>query len=105
LAKKIRDLSGGNQQKTLIARLIATKPEILIFDEPTKGVDVGAIDSIHQTIRALALEGKAVLVVSSYLPEIMALSDRVLVMRGGQLVANLTAENLTEETVMEAAFA
>ena len=101
---KAQTLSGGNQQKSLIARLIATDPEILIFDEPTKGVDVGAIEAIHRTVRALAQDGKAILVISSYLPEIMALSDRVLVMRNGELVADFAAADLSEETVMAAAF-
>ena len=101
---RAQTLSGGNQQKSLIARLFATDPEILIFDEPTKGVDVGAIESIHMTIRSLAQNGKAILVISSYLPEIMALSDRVLVMRNGELVADFAADDLSEETVMAAAF-
>lgn len=101
---KAQTLSGGNQQKSLIARLIATEPKILIFDEPTKGVDVGAIEFIHKTIRALAAEGKAILVISSYLPEIMALSDRVLVMRNGELVADISADDLSEDAVMAAAF-
>ena len=104
LGAKVQTLSGGNQQKSLIARLIEADLRILIFDEPTKGVDVGAIESIHKTIRSLASEGKAVLVVSSYLPEIMAISDRVLVMRDGELVANFTADEVTEDKVMAAAF-
>jgi simple sugar transport system ATP-binding protein len=104
LGAKVQTLSGGNQQKSLIARLIEADLRILIFDEPTKGVDVGAIESIHKTIRSLASEGKAVLVVSSYLPEIMTISDRVLVMRDGELVANFTAEEVAEDKVMAAAF-
>ena len=104
LGAKVQTLSGGNQQKSLIARLIEADLNILIFDEPTKGVDVGAKESIHNTIRSLASEGKAVLVVSSYLPEIMAISDRVLVMREGQIVASFTADEVAEDKVMAAAF-
>ncbi|MEE9301488.1 MAG: sugar ABC transporter ATP-binding protein, partial [Alphaproteobacteria bacterium] len=101
---KMQTLSGGNQQRTLIARLVNTNPDILIFDEPTKGVDVGAIEAIHKTIRDLAAEGKAVLVISSYLPEVMALSDRVIVMRSGEIVANLSSAEVTEDKVVAAAF-
>ena len=75
------ELSGGNQQKVVIAKSLVQEPELIIFDEPTRGVDVGAITEIHQLINRLADEGKAVVVISSYLPEVMALSDRILVQR------------------------
>ena len=78
------ELSGGNQQKVVIAKSLVQEPELIIFDEPTRGVDVGAIAEIHQLINRLADEGKAVVVISSYLPEIMALSDRILVLPPGQ---------------------
>ena len=75
----------------------------MIFDEPTRGVDVGAIEEIHQMIRSLADEGKAVIVISSYLPEILALSDRILVARQGRIVAEFAPEDATEEKIMYAA--
>ena len=87
-------LSGGNQQKVSLARWLATKPKILILDEPTQGVDVGAKSEIHKIIRALAKDGLAVLMISSDLPEILGMSDRIAVMRGGTIAAMLP-ENLT----------
>ena len=83
---KAIELSGGNQQKVVIAKSLVQEPELIIFDEPTRGVDVGAITEIHQLINRLADEGKAVVVISSYLPEVMALSDRILVQRMGKVV-------------------
>jgi rhamnose transport system ATP-binding protein len=80
-------LSGGNQQKVALARWLATKPRILILDEPTQGVDVGAKSEIYKIIRQLAAEGLAVLMISSDLPEVLGMSDRVVVMRGGTIVA------------------
>jgi rhamnose transport system ATP-binding protein len=79
-------LSGGNQQKVALARWLATKPRVLILDEPTQGVDVGAKGEIHRIVRKLAADGLAVLLISSDLPEVLALSDRLGVMRGGRLV-------------------
>src|SRR5258708_8280399 len=74
---KVVELSGGNQQKVVIAKSLVQDPDLIIFDEPTRGVDVGAIVEIHELIQRLADEGKAVVVISSYLPQIMALSDRI----------------------------
>jgi rhamnose transport system ATP-binding protein len=82
-------LSGGNQQKVSLARWLATKPKLLILDEPTQGVDVGAKSEIHKIIRRLAAEGMAVLMISSDLPEILGMSDRIAVMRAGTMVAML----------------
>ena len=82
-------LSGGNQQKVSVARWLATKPRLLILDEPTQGVDVGAKSEIHKIIRRLAKDGLAVLMISSDLPEVLGMSDRIAVMRGGTLVATL----------------
>jgi simple sugar transport system ATP-binding protein/ribose transport system ATP-binding protein len=100
---KIVEYSGGNQQKVVVAKSLAQEPSLIIFDEPTRGVDVGAIPQIHASIRALAAEGKAVIVISSYLPEILTVSDRILVARGGRIVEEMTASQATEEKIMYAA--
>jgi ABC-type sugar transport system ATPase subunit len=100
---KVVELSGGNQQKVVIAKSLVQEPDLIIFDEPTRGVDVGAIAEIHQLINRLAEDGKAVVVISSYLPEIMALSDRVLVARQGKVVEEFSALEATEEKIMYAA--
>jgi rhamnose transport system ATP-binding protein len=86
-------LSGGNQQKVSLARWLATKPKILILDEPTQGVDVGAKSEIHKIIRRLAAQGMAVLMISSDLPEVLGMSDRIAVMRGGTIVAMLPGKS------------
>ena len=95
-------LSGGNQQKVALARWLATKPKLLILDEPTQGVDVGAKSEIHKIIRRLAKEGLAVLMISSDLPEILGMSDRIAVMRGGTITALLPGGS-TAHDVMTAA--
>ncbi|HET7536231.1 MAG TPA: sugar ABC transporter ATP-binding protein [Candidatus Didemnitutus sp.] len=92
-------LSGGNQQKVSLARWLATKPRVLILDEPTQGVDVGAKSEIHQIIRQLAREGLAVIMISSDLPEIIGMSDRIGVMRGGTLQAILPAKSEPHEVM------
>ena len=94
---KVNALSGGNQQKVVIAKSLAQKPRLIIFDEPTRGVDVGAIAEIHDFIRQLAKEGVAVVVISSYLPEVINLADRVLVVRQGRVVEELSAAEATED--------
>jgi ABC-type sugar transport system ATPase subunit len=96
-------LSGGNQQKVVAAKWLATSPRVLLLDEPTKGVDVGAKFEIHNLIRRQADDGMACLMVSSDLPEVLALSDRVLVMREGHLQGELRGADATEETVMQMA--
>ncbi|OXM72611.1 sugar ABC transporter ATP-binding protein [Amycolatopsis thermalba] len=100
---KIIELSGGNQQKVVVGKSLVAEPEVVIFDEPTRGVDVGAIDEIHHLIRTLADEGKAVIVISSYLPEILAVSDRILVTRFGRAVAEFSRAEATQEKIMYAA--
>ena len=95
-------LSGGNQQKVSLARWLATKPKLLILDEPTQGVDVGAKSEIHRIIRRLAKEGLAVIMISSDLPEVLGMSDRIGVMRGGTLTAILPGHS-DPHTVMAAA--
>jgi ABC-type sugar transport system ATPase subunit len=99
----VSSLSGGNQQKVLLARWLATRAKVLLFDEPTKGVDVGAKAEIYKVIGDLAVEGLGVIVVSSYLPEVLGLADRVLVMREGSVAGELSAEGATEEDVLRLA--
>ena len=96
----IATLSGGNQQKVVIARWLAREPKLLILDEPTKGIDVGAKAEISEIIVRLAAEGRAILLVSSELPEVLALSDRVLVMRAGRIAGEIDRASLTAERVM-----
>jgi ABC-type sugar transport system ATPase subunit len=100
---KIVELSGGNQQKVVIAKSLVQDPEIVIFDEPTRGVDVGTIPEIHGQIRRLSEEGKAVVVISSSLPEVLSISDRILVARLGRIVAEFDAADATEDKIMYAA--
>ncbi|WP_373084665.1 sugar ABC transporter ATP-binding protein [Sneathiella sp.] len=100
---RVIELSGGNQQKVVIAKSLVQEPELIIFDEPTRGVDVGAIAEIHDIIRRLADEGKAVVMISSYLPEVMMLSDRLLVARQGRIVEEFSPLEATEEKLMYAA--
>jgi rhamnose transport system ATP-binding protein len=99
----VSSLSGGNQQKVLLARWLATHAKVLLFDEPTKGVDVGAKSEIYQVIGDLAADGLGVIVVSSYLPEVLGLADRVLVMREGVVAGELSAAEATEEGVIHLA--
>jgi ABC-type sugar transport system ATPase subunit len=100
---RIIELSGGNQQKVVLAKTLVQEPSIIIFDEPTRGVDVGTIPHIHAEIRRLADEGKAVVVISSYLPEILAVSDRILVARTGRIVAEFDAAEATQDKILYAA--
>src|SRR5262249_17225849 len=97
------NLSGGNQQKLSLARWLAAKPKVLILDEPTQGVDVGAKAEIHKLIRALAAQGLAVLMISSELPEILGMSDRIAVMRGGTIAAAFDRQNANAHDIMAAA--
>ncbi|RBP08164.1 simple sugar transport system ATP-binding protein [Roseiarcus fermentans] len=96
-------LSGGNQQKVVIAKSLAQQPRLIIFDEPTRGVDVGAIAEIHTIIRDLARSGAGVVVISSYLPEILDLSDRILVAKSGTIAAEFVRSEATAEKVLQAA--
>ncbi|CAB3624992.1 sugar ABC transporter ATP-binding protein [Achromobacter pestifer] len=96
-------LSGGNQQKVAIAKLLATHPAVLLMDEPTRGVDVGAKSEIHHILRALANQGVGVVVISSELPEIIGLCDRALVIRDGRLAGELAASEMTEERLLRLA--
>jgi rhamnose transport system ATP-binding protein len=102
-AQVVRSLSGGNQQKVVLAKWLAAEPRILILDEPTHGVDVGTKADVHRTISHLAAQGLTILLISSELPEVLGMSDRVLVMREGRLVAEFPRAEATEERVIEAA--
>ncbi|NCO87208.1 MAG: sugar ABC transporter ATP-binding protein [Rhodobacterales bacterium] len=96
-------LSGGNQQKVMLAKWLALAPDLLIFDEPTRGIDVGAKAEVHDLIRAFVAEGGAALVISSDLPEVLAMGDRILVMREGRQMGILPHEGATQESVMRLA--
>ena len=103
LAERVENLSGGNQQKLLIARWLLTKPRILILDEPTRGIDVGAKSEIHRLITNLAAEGVAVLMISSELPEVLGMSDRIMVMHEGHVSGFLTRDEADQVKIMELA--
>jgi D-xylose transport system ATP-binding protein len=96
-------LSGGNQQKAILAKCLLMNPEILILDEPTRGIDIGAKQEIYRLINQLVQQGIAVIVISSELPEVLGISDRVLAMHQGAIRADLINRDLTQEQVMEAA--
>lgn len=93
-------LSGGNQQKVVIAKSLASSPRIILLDEPTRGVDVGAKAEIYRIIDSLAASGSSVIMVSSELPELLSVSDRIMVMREGRVTGMLDAAEATEESVM-----
>jgi ABC-type sugar transport system ATPase subunit len=97
----ISQLSGGNQQKVVIAKTLLAKPSIVILDEPTRGIDIGAKAEVYAIITRLASEGKAVILVSSELPEILSLSDRILVMRQGMVAAELDPRHTTQEEILK----
>jgi ABC-type sugar transport system ATPase subunit len=99
------NLSGGTQQKVVLSKWLATEPKVLIFDEPTRGIDVGAKVEIYRMINELAQEGVAILMVSSELPEILGMSDRIMVIGGGRVRGFLTREEANEERIMELATA
>jgi ribose transport system ATP-binding protein len=100
-ANAAQTLSGGNQQKIVIAKWLATNPKILLLDEPTRGIDINAKSEIYKLMKTLAAEGMGIIMVSSELPEILAVSDRVLVMCEGELTANLQIENTNEQEILK----
>ena len=102
-ARRVRNLSGGNQQKIVIAKWLSLNPHILILDEPTRGIDVGAKAEIYSLIDRLASEGVGIIVISSELPEILGISDKILVMKAGDLVGELNRENATQNNIMNLA--
>jgi len=98
-----RKLSGGNQQKVVLSKWLNTEPRLLILDEPTRGIDVGAKAEVHHIINELAKQGLGILLISSDLPEVLAMSDRILVMREGRQMGIFTREEATQEAIMTAA--
>jgi ribose transport system ATP-binding protein len=100
LEQKVRNLSGGNQQKVVLAKWLALEPKILLVDEPTRGVDIGAKAEVHHLLSQLAQRGVAILMISSELPEILGMSDRVLVMRRGMIAGELSRAEATQEKIM-----
>ncbi|HEX9006988.1 MAG TPA: ATP-binding cassette domain-containing protein, partial [Bacteroidota bacterium] len=100
LEQRVIFLSGGNQQKVLLSRWLATRAEIFIFDEPTRGIDVGAKVEIYRLMNDLTARGAAVLMISSELPEVLGMSDRILVFRKGTVAAELSAAEATPELVL-----
>ena len=96
-------LSGGNQQKVVIAKSLSSEPRIVLLDEPTRGVDVGAKAEIYSIIETLVANGVSVIMVSSELPELISISDRIMVMREGRMTGIMDAKEATEEKIMEMA--
>lgn len=103
LDQDIGELSGGNQQKVVIAKWLATKPRVIILDEPTKGIDIGSKAAVHEFMAELAAQGLAVIMVSSEIPEVMGMSDRVIVMREGRIAAELAGDDLSPERLVREA--
>ena len=103
LAQEVRYLSGGNQQKVVVAKWLDRDCDILFFDEPTRGIDVGAKAEIHKLLRRLADQGKAIVMISSELPEILRMSDRIVVMCEGRITGELAANEATQERIMQLA--
>jgi rhamnose transport system ATP-binding protein len=103
LTDPVSTLSGGNQQKVVLAKWLAIKPQVLIVDEPTRGIDVGTKAEVHRLLSQLAAEGIAVLMISSELPEILGMADRVLVIHEGRLAAEFPRADATEERIVAAA--
>jgi rhamnose transport system ATP-binding protein len=99
----VDQLSGGNQQKTMFAKWLTTEPTVLILDEPTRGIDVGAKAEVHHIVDELARSGMAIVLISSELPEVLGMSDRVLVMREGRAVGVFGRDEATEERIVTAA--
>jgi ABC-type sugar transport system ATPase subunit len=99
VTQPVGELSGGNQQKVVLAKWLATEPKVLILDEPTRGVDVGAKEEIHKLIDDLAKQGLGILVISSDLPEILALSDRIIVIREGRIAGELPGGSNAEDVL------
>ena len=100
IEQRIGNLSGGNQQKALLGKWLFTEPDILIMDEPTRGIDVGAKYEIYCLINKMVSEGKSVVMISSELPELLGMCDRIYVMNEGRLLAEVNAADATQESIM-----
>jgi methyl-galactoside transport system ATP-binding protein/inositol transport system ATP-binding protein len=101
LFQRVENLSGGNQQKVLVARWLMTNPDILFLDEPTRGIDVGTKSEIHRLITRLAGEGKSIVMISSELPEVMGMSDRIVIMHQGKVTGIVeNSKDLTQDELM-----
>jgi ABC-type sugar transport system ATPase subunit len=100
LEQQVMNLSGGNQQKVMLAKWLVIKPKVLMVDEPTRGVDVGVKADVHRLLRDLAQRGVGVIMISSELPEVLGMSDRILIMREGEIVGEIGHVDATEENVM-----
>ena len=98
---KISNLSGGNQQKVLLARWLIAEPKVLLLDEPTRGIDVGAKFEIYKIMTELARQGQAILMISSELPELIGMCDRIYVMATGRLTGELTPDQFSQETILK----
>ncbi len=98
--QQVQNLSGGNQQKVVLAKWLFTESKVLIFDEPTRGIDVGSKVEIYQLMNRLAANGVAIIMISSELPEILGMSDRILVMHEGRIAGELSREDATQEKIM-----
>ena len=104
MKQKVTNLSGGNQQKVVIAKWLAMEPNILIMDEPTRGIDIGAKSEIYNLMRKMTEQGMSIIMISSEMAEVMQVSDRILVMHEGSISGELTAEEVTRNNIMQAAF-
>ena len=103
IKQRVAKLSGGNQQKVMIAKWLIVQPEVLIVDEPTHGIDIGAKYEIYEILKALAEEGKGIIMISSELPELIGLCDRIVVIKRGTVAGELSGEDRTEENIMKLA--
>jgi ABC-type sugar transport system, ATPase component len=99
----VGSLSGGNQQKVVLAKWLASRPRVLILDEPTRGIDIGAKVEVHRIISELAASGLGIILISSDLPEVLAMSDRIIVLHEGRITAEIPRDRATQERVMFAA--
>ncbi|NLT96816.1 MAG: sugar ABC transporter ATP-binding protein, partial [Christensenellaceae bacterium] len=100
LQQTVKNLSGGNQQKVVLAKWMYANSNIIIFDEPTRGIDIGAKEEIYKLIVELAKEGKYIIIISSDMPELISMSDRVIVMRKGKMVGELDGDEISEENIL-----
>lgn len=101
ITQKVSDLSGGNQQKVVLSKWLSTNPDLLIIDEPTHGIDIGAKFEIYELLQNLASNGKSILLISSELSKILAISNRILVIKNGKISKELITQNTTEEEILK----